>query len=123
MQSTATMKSASALSNGACRALPSQGPAKRFSGQLTKVFKLRPVPTRLVTVAAAGNGASQASSNGAAFNGTSSKPETAPMNVVFVSAEVAPWSKTGGLGDVVSATKSGRDQLLVFNPCLIATFA
>lgn len=25
----------------------------------------------------------------------------APMNVVFISAEVAPWSKTGGLGDVV----------------------
>lgn len=24
-----------------------------------------------------------------------------PMNLVFVSAEVAPWSKTGGLGDVV----------------------
>jgi hypothetical protein len=26
-----------------------------------------------------------------------------PLNVVFVSAEVAPWSKTGGLGDVVRA--------------------
>jgi glycogen synthase len=24
------------------------------------------------------------------------------MNIVFVSAEVAPWSKTGGLGDVLS---------------------
>jgi len=23
------------------------------------------------------------------------------MNLVFVSAEVAPWSKTGGLGDVL----------------------
>lgn len=29
-------------------------------------------------------------------------PKTAsPMNIVFVSTEVAPWSKTGGLGDVV----------------------
>lgn len=26
---------------------------------------------------------------------------TKPLNVVFVSTEVAPWSKTGGLGDVV----------------------
>eukprot|EP00878_Enallax_costatus_P019509 GHUV01020582.1.p1 GENE.GHUV01020582.1~~GHUV01020582.1.p1 ORF type:complete len:664 (+),score=179.93 GHUV01020582.1:243-2234(+) len=26
-----------------------------------------------------------------------------PLNIVFVSAEVAPWSKTGGLGDVMGA--------------------
>ena len=26
-----------------------------------------------------------------------------PMNIVFISTEVAPWSKTGGLGDVVGA--------------------
>ena len=26
-----------------------------------------------------------------------------PMNIVVVSTEVAPWSKTGGLGDVVGA--------------------
>lgn len=25
------------------------------------------------------------------------------MQVVFVSTEVAPWSKTGGLGDVMAA--------------------
>nr|P84633.1 RecName: Full=Granule-bound starch synthase 1, chloroplastic/amyloplastic; AltName: Full=Granule-bound starch synthase I; Short=GBSS-I [Fagopyrum esculentum] len=24
------------------------------------------------------------------------------MNLVFVGAEVAPWSKTGGLGDVLA---------------------
>lgn len=28
---------------------------------------------------------------------------TKPMNIVMVSTEVAPWSKTGGLGDVVGA--------------------
>lgn len=33
-------------------------------------------------------------------NGTTEKTAS-PLNIVFVSAEVAPWSKTGGLGDVV----------------------
>jgi hypothetical protein len=31
------------------------------------------------------------------------KKSTTPLKIVFVSAEVAPWSKTGGLGDVVRA--------------------
>ena len=26
-----------------------------------------------------------------------------PLDIVFVSSEVAPWSKTGGLGDVVGS--------------------
>lgn len=33
-------------------------------------------------------------------NGTTEKT-MAPMSIIFVSAEVSPWSKTGGLGDVV----------------------
>ena len=28
---------------------------------------------------------------------------SSPLDLVFVSAEVAPWSKTGGLGDVMGA--------------------
>jgi granule-bound starch synthase len=28
---------------------------------------------------------------------------TKPMDIVFISAEVAPWSKTGGLADVVGS--------------------
>jgi pantoate kinase len=43
------------------------------------------------------------------------KKSTKPLSIVFVSAEVAPWSKTGGLGDVVRARRGGarrraRDQ-------------
>ena len=30
-----------------------------------------------------------------------------PLKIVFVSAEVGPWSKTGGLGDVVGERKPG----------------
>lgn len=43
------------------------------------------------------------------------------LNIVFVSTEVAPWSKTGGLGDVVGGLPpalavSGSYQLLL--PCI-----
>jgi granule-bound starch synthase len=34
-------------------------------------------------------------------NGVSAPGPATPLNIVFVSAEVSPWSKTGGLGDVV----------------------
>jgi granule-bound starch synthase len=37
----------------------------------------------------------------AAGNGVSAPGPASPLNIVFVSAEVSPWSKTGGLGDVV----------------------
>ena len=32
------------------------------------------------------------------------------MNIISVSAEVAPWSKTGGLGDVCSALPRASQQ-------------
>lgn len=43
---------------------------------------------------------------------------TRALNIVFVSAEVAPWSKTGGLGDVVGGlpielAKRGHNVLTV----------
>lgn len=34
-------------------------------------------------------------------NGVSAPGPASPLSIVFVSAEVSPWSKTGGLGDVV----------------------
>ncbi len=36
----------------------------------------------------------------ASFTSESNKAAN-PLRIVFVSAEVGPWSKTGGLGDVV----------------------
>ena len=43
-----------------------------------------------------------------------------PLDIVFVSAEVAPWSKTGGLGDVVGslpiALAARRHRVMVIAP-------
>ncbi|CAG9462036.1 unnamed protein product [Pedinophyceae sp. YPF-701] len=52
---------------------------------------------RQVAAQAAGNGMSKAEAVAAAGVEVTSRP----MPLVFVSAEVAPWSKTGGLGDVL----------------------
>lgn len=52
-------------------------------------------------------------------------PKTAmPMNVVFTAAEVAPWSKTGGLGDVVGGlpvelAKRGHNVMTIAPRCVI----
>ncbi len=86
----------------------------------------------------AGRGASSssrvaalASSPGSSAVLSSSKPlgddakPTGTMDLVFVAAEVAPWSKTGGLGDVMAAlpvamAKLGHRVMVVTPRCLTA---
>ncbi|XP_024963545.1 granule-bound starch synthase 1, chloroplastic/amyloplastic [Cynara cardunculus var. scolymus] len=48
-----------------------------------------------------GNSANGKSRNGKSRKGISRKGIVCGMNLVFVGAEVGPWSKTGGLGDVL----------------------
>jgi granule-bound starch synthase len=50
-----------------------------------------------------------------------------PMNIVFVAAEVSPWSKTGGLGDVVGGlpvelAKRGHRVITMAPRCVILLF-
>lgn len=73
----------------AARVAPFKAPAKSHGYNTKaqrKALKLVASATPASTTASAG--ASQASK---------------PMNIVFVSSEVAPWSKTGGLADVVGS--------------------
>ncbi|KAF6143659.1 hypothetical protein GIB67_015299 [Kingdonia uniflora] len=43
------------------------------------------------------------------------------MNLVFVGAEIGPWSKTGGLGDVLGglppAMAANGHQVMTDSPC------
>jgi granule-bound starch synthase len=76
---------------GPTRALPAFKAAKTH-GYAVKTQRKRKV---MKTIAVASPSAPVAPSAGS--------KTTKPMDIVFISAEVAPWSKTGGLADVVGS--------------------
>ena len=76
---------------------------KKPAFRQTKVFRSR-IPT-LAPVLSRCRQQTFVTSAAAQFAGENFTSETNkadnPLRIVFVSAEVGPWSKTGGLGDVV----------------------
>lgn len=78
------------------RSLPSSG-AKQFASHS---FKLAQRDLRCVKSRRAAIQTRVIKSEAATFTSETNRAVN-PLRIVFVSAEVGPWSKTGGLGDVV----------------------
>ncbi|KAK9790564.1 hypothetical protein WJX73_007353 [Symbiochloris irregularis] len=74
---------------------------QRQNEQASRASAIEPEPAQQMHVTN-GNGSQNGTEDIAQSNGTPPKAES-PMDIVFVSSEVAPWSKTGGLGDVMGS--------------------
>jgi hypothetical protein len=77
---------------GPTRALPA------FKAAKTHGYAVKTQRKVMKPIAAVASPVAPASSSSAPGSQT-----TKPMDIVFISAEVAPWSKTGGLADVVGS--------------------
>jgi granule-bound starch synthase len=92
-QAAQTRAAAPAAANLAFTKAVATRPAVRAARPARQAALRQPAPAVKAQAVAA------PSANGSAASSISSASK--PMDIVFVSAEVAPWSKTGGLGDVV----------------------